>query len=298
MFVRHESRIDISIWTSLQHFNGLVERASVCQNDADCRKSEANSLVTQSKAFFMLAGMEHHGKISFPSDGKNVMKLFAIWLPAFRNAVHLESANIRIEIEGQISAALQHGMANPQKWKRAFPLLWISHSMLERSRDLSLYLDADICGFKVHGVSERWEPNGKELHHVFSIARERNFPVMFHTGEHEECLALSYQRICLRFPTVRVILAHGRPLDQTIKMLQTCPNAYVDTAFMPHEHLKILLENRFEKRILFGTDTPIPGRYIQSSLPRHLRTRIATSQKICGKSWKQIGFQNAKELFR
>ena len=120
MFVRHESRIDISIWTSLQHFNGLVERASVCQNDADCRKSEANSLVTQSKAFFMLAGMEHHGKISFPSDGKNVMKLFAIWLPAFRNAVHLESANIRIEIEGQISAALQHGMANPQKWKRAF----------------------------------------------------------------------------------------------------------------------------------------------------------------------------------
>jgi uncharacterized protein len=182
--------------------------------------------------------------------------------------------------------------------KRAFPLLWISHSMLERSRDLSLYLDADICGFKVHGVSERWEPNGKELHHVFSIARERNFPVMFHTGEHEECLALSYQRICLRFPTVRVILAHGRPLDQTIKMLQTCPNAYVDTAFMPHEHLKILLENRFEKRILFGTDTPIPGRYIQSSLPRHLRTRIATSQKICGKSWKQIGFQNAKELFR
>lgn len=37
---------------------------------------------------------------------------------------------------------------------RAVALLWVTHSMLRKSRDLALYLDDGIRGLKVHGGSE------------------------------------------------------------------------------------------------------------------------------------------------
>ncbi|MCI5600499.1 MAG: amidohydrolase family protein [Hallerella sp.] len=180
---------------------------------------------------------------------------------------------------------------------RAHALLWVTHSMLENSKDLSLYLDKRICGFKVHGVSEKWEPFGKALQRVFCIAQERKIPILLHTGEYDQCFAGAYQKICESFINVPVILAHGRPLDQTIFMLKNCPNAFVDTAFMPLMHLKILIELGFSNRILFGTDTPIPGRHLKSSLPRHLRSRIHSSKKIAGENWRQIAWENAVKVF-
>jgi predicted TIM-barrel fold metal-dependent hydrolase len=80
------------------------------------------------------------------------------------------------------------------------------------------------------------------------------------------------------------------------------PNAYVDTSFMPHNQLRDLIhvarEQGFINRILFGTDTPIPGRYLKSSLPRHLRSQIAMSKHIAGKDWKKISWENANRLLR
>ena len=66
---------------------------------------------------------------------------------------------------------------------RAVPFLWVTHSMLRKSRDLSQYLDDGIRGLKVHGVSEKWKPDGKSLARVFDIADERNLAIMLHTGE-------------------------------------------------------------------------------------------------------------------
>lgn len=182
---------------------------------------------------------------------------------------------------------------------KAKPILWVTHDMLKHSRDLSLYMNdtgGKICGLKVHGVSELWEPFGKDLKRVFDIAKERGIFVMLHTGEHEECEAGIYKRICKTFSEVPVVLAHGRPILQTIEMLRDSPNTFVDTSFMPHEHLRMLLEKEFADKILFGTDTPIPGRHLKSSLPRHLRGRIATSMKIAGKDWKKISWMNAQKL--
>ena len=185
---------------------------------------------------------------------------------------------------------------------KAKPILWVTHDMLKHSRDLSLYMNESggkICGLKVHGVSELWEPFGKDLKRVFDIAKERGIFVMLHTGEHEGCEAGIYKRICKTFSEVPVILAHGRPILQTIEMLQDCLNTFVDTSFMPHEHLRILMENArehdFTNRILFGTDTPIPGRHLKSSLPRHLRSRITATKQISGRDWKKISWENAVE---
>ena len=182
---------------------------------------------------------------------------------------------------------------------KAKPILWVTHDMLKHSRDLSLYMNESggkICGLKVHGVSELWEPFGKDLKRVFDIAQERGIFVMLHTGEHEGCEAGIYKRICKTFSEVPVVLAHGRPILQTIEMLQDCLNTFVDTSFMPHEHLQKLLTEGFADRILFGTDSPIPGRHLKSSLPRHLRARIAKSKQIAGKDWNKISWLNARKL--
>ena len=180
---------------------------------------------------------------------------------------------------------------------RAVPFLWVTHSMLRKSRDLSLYLDDKIKGLKVHGVSEKWKPHGKSLARVFDIADERNLAIMLHTGEKNECFAGMYEPVIKKHPMVKVILAHGRPLNQTIDVLRHCPNAFVDTAFMPHEHLQILIQKGFADRILFGTDTPIPGRNIKSSLPRYLRSRIAMSEKITDDAWTRVSWTNAQRIF-
>ena len=188
---------------------------------------------------------------------------------------------------------------------RAKPILWVTHDMLRKSRDLSLYMNdagGEIIGLKIHGVSEPWDPFGNDLKRVFDIAKGHGIFVKLHTGEHEECEAVMYRRICAKFHDVDVVLAHGRSMLQTIDVRRDSPNAFVDTSFMPHEHLKTLLENAreqgFTDRILFGTDTPIPGRHLKSSLPRHLRSRIAMSKRIAGKDWKKISWENANRLLR
>ena len=186
---------------------------------------------------------------------------------------------------------------------KARPMLWVTHDMLKKSKDLSLYMNetgGKIVGLKAHGVSEPWEPFGKDLKRVFDIAQKHKIFVMLHTGERENCEAGMYKRICKAYADVPIVLAHGRPIQQTMEMLRECPNTFVDTSFMPHEHLRILMkiarEHNFTNRILFGTDTPIPGRHLKSSLPRHLRARVETTKKIAGKDWKKISWENAKKL--
>ena len=186
---------------------------------------------------------------------------------------------------------------------RAKPILWVTHDMLKRSPDLSLYMNdagGKICGLKIHGVSEKWPPNGRELQQVFKIAQERRLFVKIHTGEREECEAGMYGKICTKFPDVRVVLAHGRPIGQAIGILRNCSNTYVDTSFMPHCQFQQLMtvarQDGFTNRILFGTDTPIPGRHLKSSLPRHLRSRIAQTRQIASKDWAKISWKNAQNL--
>jgi len=124
--------------------------------------------------------------------------------------------------------------------------------------------------------------------------------VKLHTGERENCEAGMYRKICAKYPDVQVVLAHGRPLMQAIKGLRECPNAFVDTSFMPHSHFQQLMtvarQDSFTDRILFGTDTPIPGRHLKSSLPRHLRSRVEQTKRIADKDWHKISWKNAKNL--
>ena len=139
---------------------------------------------------------------------------------------------------------------------RAFPFLWISPGMLRHSPTLKTYFYREFSGIKIHGL-QGWRPDGKELHRVVNIARDKNLPVLLHTGEHDICRAGVYKNICCEFPDVKIILAHGRPIDECIDVMKECPNAYTDTAFMPVEDIVKLNDSGLIERVLWGSDFPV-----------------------------------------
>lgn len=140
---------------------------------------------------------------------------------------------------------------------RASPFLWVLPEMLEDSHDLSAYFLRDFAGIKIHGYHQNWNPNGKPLSRVLAIARDKNLPVMFHTGGCERSDAGVYMNICREFPDVRIILAHGRPIDECIAVMKECPNTLADTAFMPTKYIVKLKDEGLISRVLWGTDFPV-----------------------------------------
>lgn len=175
----------------------------------------------------------------------------------------------------------------------AYPLLWITRPMLKASPDLSKYKNLRYYGLKIHGCNDKWDPFGKALCRIFDIARERNLPVTIHTGGNEACNAKKFLSICLKYPDVKVILAHGRPGEQALEVLKATDNVYVDTAFSPLADIRLWLQKGFANRVIFGTDTPIPLCFFNSSLNRYVQRRIANIQQISGKSWPLIAEKNA-----
>jgi len=163
---------------------------------------------------------------------------------------------------------------------KAVVFQWVMPEMVGKRNGLETWLDKNVLGLKIHGKAQPWLPFGKPLQKVFSIAAERNLPVMFHTGEDKGFRPDDYLKICQKFPQVKVILAHGRPLDASIFMLNTCPNAFVDTAFMPNKDIETLLALGFGKRVLFGTDVPMQSYYYKSSAVQYVKKRIEAAQKM------------------
>jgi hypothetical protein len=118
----------------------------------------------------------------------------------------------------------------------------------------------------------RWEP-------YFAMAEELDIPVGIHMGEGPvngghfpgyEAYRVRFtsplflEDVLVRHPKLRIYAMHyGSPMvEQTIAMLFTYPNLYVDVAgndwLMPraqfYAQLKQLIDAGFEKRIMFGSD--------------------------------------------
>ena len=180
--------------------------------------------------------------------------------------------------------------------KESALLLWVTPSMLKRSRDLSRYMIFPFCGFKIHGANG-WQPLGQEIERLFSIAQERNWPILVHTGDDPVCQAGQYETICLQYPRVRIILAHGRPIDQTVRVMKRATNAWTDTSFMPNRGIRFLIRNRLEDRVLYGSDCPAPTIFYKTPIARYCRRRIE-SLRIYGKSaFRKITTENFNRVY-
>ena len=142
---------------------------------------------------------------------------------------------------------------------RIHPILWITPRMM-KTWGISYMIHSRVRweGVKLHWQAHReWYYNHKILHIALDIARRIKVPVLFHTGDFKECHAKVFIDVCKHFSDLDYVLAHGWPIDETMEVMAQCPNVRVDTAFMPVEDVKLLCDNGFAERVLFGTDAPI-----------------------------------------
>jgi predicted TIM-barrel fold metal-dependent hydrolase len=85
----------------------------------------------------------------------------------------------------------------------------------------------------------------------------KELSVLIHTGEDPLDEANKFSFLFSEYPGAKCILAHGRPLEQTVSLLRCFPNVYCDTAFMPEASLLCIVAEGFAGKILPGSDFPI-----------------------------------------
>lgn len=157
------------------------------------------------------------------------------------------------------------------------PILWITPRMM-KTWGIRYMLHSGIKwqGVKMHWKAHReWFYNKKLLYKAMETVRRLQVPIILHTGEFKECKAGAFMEICKQYDDLSFVLAHGRPLDETTEVLSNCPNVFVDTAFMPSVHVKVLADAGFCHRILFGTDIPINLLYNKGmNISQYIKTQI------------------------
>ncbi len=145
--------------------------------------------------------------------------------------------------------------------ERMFSVLWIIPAML-KDGGLECFLSSSIqwrC-LKIHPQLNPfyWQQNGADLEEVINLAKKLDVPILIHTGEREGCEPLLFKEAIAANQSVKFILAHARPLEQTITLMKTYPNVWADTAFVATENVVKLCNEGFADRVLWGTDYPIP----------------------------------------
>ena len=168
---------------------------------------------------------------------------------------------------------------------RAYPVLWITPDMIRSWAVFSMF-DKGIewrC-LKIHPQLHpaEWLKGSPYMNLVASIASIKRLPLLIHTGEMRGCFPENHEWIIASRPDVAFILAHGRPIDQTLGLMKRFENVWCDTAFMPTENIVKLCRAGLTDRILWGTDYPIPKyhypdadmKQYYSELVNALRTQV------------------------
>lgn len=143
--------------------------------------------------------------------------------------------------------------------QRIHPILWLTPNMLDSSAINSmLYSGIKWEGIKIHPEAHKeWAYNRNLTIQAAKIAQTYNLPLMIHTGEDSFSSAQTFEYLFFRYPHMKFVLAHGKPLKQIISLLAKYHNIVIDTAFMQAKDVKKLVRLGVPDKIIFGTDTPI-----------------------------------------
>lgn len=185
---------------------------------------------------------------------------------------------------------------------RLHPVLWLIPSMLTDG-GLERFLNSGIkweC-LKIHPQlnPSAWGQSEPYLHEVTNLAKSMGLPLLIHTGETEGCYPVLFEKAIANNPTVTFILAHARPLDQTIRLMKLYPNVWTDTAFVPIGNVVRLCEAGLSDRILWGTDYPIPRYfYPEKNMKQYYTDLIKSLQdSVSLEDYDRIAYRNFLSLY-
>lgn len=185
---------------------------------------------------------------------------------------------------------------------RMFPVLWILPKMFDDG-GLEMFLVSKLkwkC-LKIHPQlhPNEWKPQGKNMRKLMQLAQNLNLPILIHTSDFDICHAGLYLQLAKRYSGIKIILAHGRPIDETISVMKACENVYTDTAFMPTENIVALCNAGLADRVLWGTDYPIPKYYFRrKSMSKYYNSLIKSLNNAVSQSeFEKITYKNFNVLF-
>lgn len=206
------------------------------------------------------------------------------------------------EIEKEIDNIYSVLNYNPDKVK---PLLWIVPEYFKQGFDLDKFGELPYCGFKIHPRAHNWDlTDTKTIDicvQIFSFSEKQKVPILIHTGEDEIDRASKFQTYFEKYRNATIVLAHGRPFEDTLIMLERYPNVYVDTAFMPVETVIKIINKGFIGRIIFGTDFPITNYF--NKFRQKLSLKESYQKDLCsintlGKEYREIIIGNTMKIYK
>jgi len=128
-----------------------------------------------------------------------------------------------------------------------------------------------LRGIKLMPMYAGFSPDDERLDPLWTYATQHRLPVLLHTGTTFvsqaplDCtLPRLIDRVAIRFPEVKIILAHlGHPYEgECVAVIRKHPNVYADLSalhyrpFQLYHSLMLVQEYGVWKKILFGTDYP------------------------------------------
>lgn len=170
------------------------------------------------------------------------------------------------------------------------PILWLTPRMLKTyGLRYMLHCGVEWEGVKMHWLAHpEWAHNRSLLNKAIGIVRDLNTPLLLHSGEHDCCQPHLFAPVCEALNDTTIIIAHGRPINQTISLMKAFSNTMVDTAFMPKESLKALAKEGMLERIIFGTDTPIPSLFTSLPIQQCIINDINNLYEVMGKEKAEV----------
>ena len=159
--------------------------------------------------------------------------------------------------------------------RQAHVFFWLSGHLYDEDRTMGWLESGLFEGIKLHEEETPWMLSRQtDLRNILSKARERDLPVMFHSGENGGCRPSELAKIAGQYPTVRFNLAHCRPMDEMAKVMADCPNVWTDTAYMAFDEFPKLSDHDWHGRLMFGTDLPVWQAYEECSLTKRYREYV------------------------
>lgn len=186
--------------------------------------------------------------------------------------------------------------------KKVLPIMWITPEALQGN--IAWFMESDINWrmLKIHPFLNQteWDPKGNLFEEVLEISKELRLPLLIHTGNEECCKANLYEQAIKNNIDTTFILAHGRPIKYALRIAATYDNAYVDSAFMPVEHMKMFIERGLSEKLLWGTDICIPKYYnYKVSLCDYYNQKLKLFRSVCNQiEYNQVTFKNALNIFK
>ena len=132
--------------------------------------------------------------------------------------------------------------------------------------------DLGLRGIKLLPIYAGFDPQARELDHLWEYAERHGLPVLVHTGTTflaraplEFALPRLLDTVATRFPDLRIVMAHmSHPYEgECVATIRKHPNVYADCSalhyrpFQLYHSLMLVQEYGVWDKVLFGSDYPV-----------------------------------------